>query len=162
MVQLLFDVHHVPSRLLVLPVVTFSELLQVTKFWNPRPGIVWKAERRRKVRYYRNGETRVLLPCSWPAPQTSGASYGLSKATLEVSLQTTLVPQPGSMSWLQPQHSPGLQQPMPQTQPTAAAPRTGPRADSRAPLACACYGNGLFPERHRRAALAHRDSKGGH
>lgn len=27
MVQLLFDVHHVPGRLLVLPVVTFSELL---------------------------------------------------------------------------------------------------------------------------------------
>lgn len=50
MVQLLFDVHHVPGRLLVLPVVTFSELLQVTKFGNPRPGIVWKAERRRKMR----------------------------------------------------------------------------------------------------------------
>jgi len=87
MVQLLFDVHHVPSRLLVLPVVTFSELLKVTKLWNPRPGIVWKAERRRKVRYYRNGETHVL--------QISGTSYGLEKATLGASLQTTLAPQPG-------------------------------------------------------------------
>lgn len=60
MVQLLFDVHHVPSRLLVLPVVTFPELLQVTKFGNPRPGIVWKAERR-EVRDCRCGD--ALLPC---------------------------------------------------------------------------------------------------
>ena len=38
------------------------------------------------MRYYRNGETRVLLQ--------SGTSYGLGKTTLEAPLQTTLVPQP--------------------------------------------------------------------
>lgn len=58
-VQLLFDVHHVPGGLLVLPVVTFPELLQVTKFGNPRPGIVWKAERR-EVRDDGNG--KALFP----------------------------------------------------------------------------------------------------
>lgn len=49
MVQLLFDVHHVSSGFVKLPVVTFSELLEVTKFWNPRPGCVWKEKRSGEV-----------------------------------------------------------------------------------------------------------------
>lgn len=44
-VQLLFDVHHVASRLLVLPVVPFPQLLQVTELGDPGPGVVWKARK---------------------------------------------------------------------------------------------------------------------
>lgn len=56
MVQLLFDVYHVPSRLVVLPVVTFSEFLEVTKFRDPRPRIVWKEKRKERGRKSKIGE----------------------------------------------------------------------------------------------------------
>lgn len=85
------------------------------------------------MRYYRKGETRVLLPCLalfLAGPAGIRHQHGLGKATLGASLQTTLTPQPDLVPRLWPTPLPDWVQPVPGTQPADTTPPSHDPADS--------------------------------